>query len=164
MCSISTQRGLRHRAGGQGHPDRPRVCADPGDLAKQKPRLAISALYLVSTVYLYYLSAVSILQVTAYNAEGYLADLPSLTTGRYSHGCGHFVNTADREVGRGGSQSIHRLETVQNTLTLCAGVPGDRGRPLPLHGLHGGAGGGGGGLEGGRAPAQPQVRAAGGQL
>ena len=126
-------------------------------------QLAISASYLVATVYLYYLSAVSILQVTAYNAEGYLADLPSLTTGRYSHGCGHFVNTAHREVGRGRSQSIHCLKTVQNTLILCAGVPGDRGRPLPLHGLHGGAGGGGGGLEGGRAPAQPQVRAAGGQ-
>ena len=44
--------------------------------------------------------------MTAYNAEGYLADLPSLATGRYSHGCGHFVNTADREVGRGRSLNI----------------------------------------------------------
>ena len=46
------------------------------------------------------------MQVTAYNAEGYLADLPSLATGRYSHGCGRFVNTAHREVGRSGSLNI----------------------------------------------------------
>ena len=53
---------------------------------------------LVSSIYII-VSTVCILQVTAYNAEGYLADLPSLGTGRYSHGCGHFVNSADREVG-----------------------------------------------------------------
>ena len=37
-------------------------------------------------------------QVTVYNTEGFLADWPSLNTGRYLHGCGHFVNTDNHVV------------------------------------------------------------------
>ena len=37
-------------------------------------------------------------QVTVYNTEGFLADWPSLNTGRYHHGCGHFVNTDNQVV------------------------------------------------------------------
>jgi len=36
--------------------------------------------------------------VTVYNNAGFVGDLPSLNTGRYSHGCGHFVNTDNQVV------------------------------------------------------------------
>ena len=38
-------------------------------------------------------------RVTAYNEDGFLADLPSLGQGRYNHACGHFVNTDNKMVG-----------------------------------------------------------------
>ena len=38
-------------------------------------------------------------RVTAYNEDGFLADLPSLDQGRYNHACGHFVNTDNKMVG-----------------------------------------------------------------
>ena len=37
-------------------------------------------------------------KVTVYNTEGWVEDLPSLKQGRYSHGCGHFVNTDNQMV------------------------------------------------------------------
>ena len=37
-------------------------------------------------------------QVTVYNTEGFLTDLPSLNTGRHQHGCGYFVNTDNQVV------------------------------------------------------------------
>ena len=37
-------------------------------------------------------------QVSVYNTEGFLADWPSLNTGRYLHGCSHFVNTDNQVV------------------------------------------------------------------
>ena len=37
-------------------------------------------------------------QVTVYNTEGFVEDWPSLNTGRYYHGCGHFVNTHNQVV------------------------------------------------------------------
>ena len=37
-------------------------------------------------------------QVTVYNTEGWVADLPSLNQGRYGHGCGYFVNTDNQVV------------------------------------------------------------------
>ena len=40
-------------------------------------------------------------QVSVYNSlMGWVEDLPSLNTGRYSHGCGHFVNTGNQVVGQ----------------------------------------------------------------
>ena len=38
-------------------------------------------------------------RVSAYNEDGFLADLPSLGQGRYNHACGHFVNTDNKMVG-----------------------------------------------------------------
>ena len=37
-------------------------------------------------------------KVTVYNTEGFLAKWPDMNTGRYSHGCGHFVNTDNQVV------------------------------------------------------------------
>ena len=37
-------------------------------------------------------------KVTVYNNEGFVADWPEVKTGRYSHGCGHFVNTNNEVV------------------------------------------------------------------
>ena len=37
-------------------------------------------------------------KVTVYNNEGWVADWPELKTGRYTHGCGHFVNTDNKVV------------------------------------------------------------------
>ena len=37
-------------------------------------------------------------QVTVYNTEGWVADWPELNTGRWDHGCGHFVNTDNQVV------------------------------------------------------------------
>ena len=36
--------------------------------------------------------------VTVYNNAGFVEELPSLNTGRRSHGCGHFVNTDNQVV------------------------------------------------------------------
>ena len=36
--------------------------------------------------------------VTVYNNAGFVEELPSLNTGRWSHGCGHFVNTDNQVV------------------------------------------------------------------
>ena len=38
-------------------------------------------------------------QATVYGDGGWVADLPTLNTGRYDHACGHFVNTDNQEVG-----------------------------------------------------------------
>ena len=37
-------------------------------------------------------------KVTVYNTEGFVEDWPELKTGRYTHGCGHFVNTDNKVV------------------------------------------------------------------
>ena len=37
-------------------------------------------------------------KVTVYNNEGFVKDWPELKTGRYNHGCGHFVNTDNKVV------------------------------------------------------------------
>ena len=36
--------------------------------------------------------------VIVYNTEGWVADWPRLNTGRFNHGCGHFVNTDNKVV------------------------------------------------------------------
>jgi len=36
--------------------------------------------------------------VSAYNADGFLGYLPNLNTGRFSHGCGHFINGVGNQV------------------------------------------------------------------
>ena len=37
-------------------------------------------------------------RVTVYNEQGWVEDLPSLITGRFDHGCGHFVNNENKLV------------------------------------------------------------------
>ena len=37
-------------------------------------------------------------RVTAYNNDGFVADLPSLNQARSDHGCGHFVNSENKKV------------------------------------------------------------------
>ena len=37
-------------------------------------------------------------EVSVYNSGGWVEDLPGLNTARYSHGCGHFVNTDNQVV------------------------------------------------------------------
>ena len=44
-------------------------------------------------------------KVTVYNNKGFVADWPELQTGRYQHGCGHFVNTHNEVV-----RNIYREE------------------------------------------------------
>ena len=36
--------------------------------------------------------------VSVYSTEGWVEDLPDLLTGRYDHGCGHYVNNDDKMV------------------------------------------------------------------
>ena len=36
--------------------------------------------------------------VSVYSTDGWLEDLPDLLTGRYDHGCGHYVNNDDKLV------------------------------------------------------------------
>ena len=50
-------------------------------------------------------------KVTVYNNKGFVADWPELKTGRYEHGCGHFVNT-DNKVVRHIDES--RWQTTEN--------------------------------------------------
>ena len=38
--------------------------------------------------------------VTVYNREGFLEDLPNLKEARFRHGCGHYINT-DKKVVSG---------------------------------------------------------------
>ena len=35
--------------------------------------------------------------VSRYNTAGFVEDLPSLSTGRYLHGCGHFVDSSNEK-------------------------------------------------------------------
>ena len=37
-------------------------------------------------------------KVTVYNDEGFVADWPELKTGRFDHGCGHYINTDNKVV------------------------------------------------------------------
>ena len=37
-------------------------------------------------------------RVDVYNIEGWNMELPQLITGRYNHGCGHFINSDDKMV------------------------------------------------------------------
>ena len=37
-------------------------------------------------------------EVSVYNSGGWVEDLPGLNTARYSHGCGHFVNSDNQVV------------------------------------------------------------------
>ena len=54
-------------------------------------------------------------KVTVYNNEGFVADWPELKTGRYNHGCGHFVNTDNKVVS---NIYIYREEGRKNQLTF----------------------------------------------
>ena len=36
--------------------------------------------------------------VTVYNNGGFVKDMPSLNTGRFYHGCGHYVNSDNKMV------------------------------------------------------------------
>ena len=38
-------------------------------------------------------------RVDVYTMEGWSMELPDLTTGRWDHGCGHYINTNDKMVG-----------------------------------------------------------------
>ena len=33
-----------------------------------------------------------------YSIDGWVEDLPDLLTGRYDHGCGHYINNEDKMV------------------------------------------------------------------
>ena len=37
--------------------------------------------------------------VSVYNVDGWVEDLPKLNMGRYYHGCGHYINSANKMVG-----------------------------------------------------------------
>ena len=37
-------------------------------------------------------------KVTVYNNKGFVEDWPELKTGRFNHGCGHFINTDNKVV------------------------------------------------------------------
>ena len=37
-------------------------------------------------------------KVTVYNNDGFVEDWPELKTGRFNHGCGHFINTDNKVV------------------------------------------------------------------
>ena len=37
-------------------------------------------------------------RVTRYGRNGWIEDLPSMTTGRYNHACGYFINSHDELV------------------------------------------------------------------
>ena len=39
-------------------------------------------------------------KVTVYNSKGWVEDLPSLKTGRYYHGCGHFKTNEKKMVSQ----------------------------------------------------------------
>ena len=52
-------------------------------------------------------------RVSVYNEQGWVEDLPSLITARSGHGCGHFVNTENKQVW-------HRIKEYSTSLeTLC---------------------------------------------
>ena len=36
--------------------------------------------------------------VNVYNTQGWLENLPDLKQGRYSHGCGYYINNENKEV------------------------------------------------------------------
>ena len=62
-------------------------------------------------------------KVTVYNNEGFVADWPELKTGRYEHGCGHFVNTDNKVVRhiallRDDDREKSRGRGQQNSLTV----------------------------------------------
>ena len=44
--------------------------------------------------------------VSIYSEDGWVEDLPNLLTGRWHHGCGHYINNEDKMV------SIKILKTV----------------------------------------------------
>ena len=77
--------------------------------------------------------------VTVYNTEGWVEELPRLNQGRYRHGCGHFVNTDNKEVS-----DDHITIPVKITMSSCPGVPRSRWQdPVHLWPLFHGAIGGG---------------------
>ena len=51
-------------------------------------------------------------KVTVYNNEGWVADWPELKTGRYTHGCGHFVNTDNKVVRNISTGCFYRLSPI----------------------------------------------------
>ena len=69
-------------------------------------------------------------KVTVYNSGGFVEDKPPLNTGRYYHGCGHYVNSDNKMV----RQHCHcniicvLLMAVFPVTVHCTGVP--RGRRL----------------------------------
>ena len=64
-------------------------------------------------------------KVTVYNSGGFVEDKPPLNTGRYYHGCGHYVNTDNKMV----RQHCHcniicvLLMAVFPVTVHCTGVP-----------------------------------------
>ena len=39
--------------------------------------------------------------MSKYNGGGWLEDLPDLNVGRFDHGCGHYVDSNNNNVGKG---------------------------------------------------------------
>ena len=68
-------------------------------------------------------------RVTVYNSEGWVEDLPSLNMGRYSHGCGHFVNMDNQVVSEEAIQYIFIVLSTHDDIThhhRMSGVPSGR--------------------------------------
>ena len=57
-----------------------------------------------------------------YGDEGWVEDWPSLSIGRYDHGCGHFVNT-DNQVVRGGEYPVSTVSTMLQVYLVTGGGP-----------------------------------------
>ena len=84
-------------------------------------------------------------QATAYNSDGFLADLPTFNVPRRAHGCGHFINTDNKAVLYYYYEE-HDHITMSNV--ICSGVPCGRRQ----HCLHRGIGGWSSILDGGCIP------------
>ena len=68
-------------------------------------------------------------KATVYNTEGWVEDLPSLNMGRYSHGCGHFVNMDNQVVSEEAIQYIFIVLSTHDDITnhhRMSGVPSGR--------------------------------------
>ena len=62
-------------------------------------------------------------KVTVYNNKGFVEDWPELKTGRFNHGCGHFINTDNKVVRhiallRDDDREKSRGRGQQNSLTV----------------------------------------------
>ena len=63
-------------------------------------------------------------QATAYNSDGFLADLPTFNVPRRGHGCGHFINTDNQAVLLYYHEEHGHIAMSHVT---CPGVPCGRG-------------------------------------